>query len=286
MTPLVWDHWQSMMADHPDRNFVNYVLGGIRNGFRTGCVRSISFTSARRNMRSALEHPEVVREYLEKEVQRGVLLGPFERGTIPGVVVSRFGVIPKGGRLGRWRLIVDFSHPDGKSINDGIAPEWCSLTYVKVDDVVRRLLEIGANALMAKIDVKSAYRIVPVHPGDRRLLAMEWDGKIFVDAALPFGLRSAPKIFNALADAVEWMVKQFGSNDVWHYLDDFIVCGAEGTGDCASSLQLLRDLCDYLGIPLAEEKVEGPTTRITFLGFERHSGRTSEVANDESGSTT
>ncbi len=89
-----------------------------------------------------------------------------------------------------------------------------------------------------------------------------------MDAALP---RSAPKIFNALADAVEWMVKQFGSTDVWHYLDDFIVCGAEGTEDCASSLQLLKDLCGYLGIPLSEEKGEGPTTRITFLG--RHGGR-------------
>ncbi len=40
----------------------------------------------------------------------------------------------------------------------------------------------AACALMAKIDVKSAYRIVPVHPVDRRLLAMEWEGKIFVDA--------------------------------------------------------------------------------------------------------
>ncbi len=68
---------------------------------------------------------------------------------------------------------------------------------------------------------------------------------------LPFGLRSAPKIFNALADAVEWMV---GSTDVWHYLDDFIVCGAEG---CASSTCVVT-----WGFP------EGPTTRITFLGFE------------------
>lgn len=62
---------------------------------------------------------------------------------------------------------------------------------------VRRL---GEGALMAKIDIRSTYRIVPVHPDDRPLLGMRWREKIFVDKVLPFGLRLAHKIFNALAD--------------------------------------------------------------------------------------
>ena len=39
--------------------------------------------------------------------------------------------------------------------------------------------------------------MVPVHPEDRLLLGMPWNRALYVDAALPFGLRSAPKIFNA-----------------------------------------------------------------------------------------
>ena len=35
-----------------------------------------------------------------------------------------------------------------------------------------------------------------------------WDG--YVDAALPFGSCSEPKIFNAVADTVEWILKQEG----------------------------------------------------------------------------
>ncbi len=50
---------------------------------------------------------------------------------------------------------------------------------------------------MAKADVKKAYRNVPVHPDDRRLLGMEWRGTTFVDRTLPFGLRSAPLLFTA-----------------------------------------------------------------------------------------
>jgi hypothetical protein len=56
---------------------------------------------------------------------------------------------------------------------------------------------------MAKVDIKKAYRMIPVHPADRHLLGMQWDGQLILDAALPFGLRSAPKIFTAVADAAE-----------------------------------------------------------------------------------
>ena len=266
--PLVLPHWESMLADHPDKDYVGYLLKGIERGFRIGFDRGGKLVSARKNMLSAVEHPEVVAEYLLKEKERGVLLGPFQRSDVPEVVISRFGVIPKGGQPGKWRLIVDLSHPDQRSVNDGVRPEWCSLTYVRVEDVVRRLLQLGVGAKMAKIDIKSAYRIVPVHPDDRHLLGMCWDNQIYVDAVLPFGLRSAPKIFNAVADALEWMVRRQGVRDIWHYLDDYIVCGAPGLSDCADSLQMLIEMCRYLGIPLAEEKVEGPSTCLTFLGIE------------------
>lgn len=110
--------------------------------------------------------------------------------------------------------------------------------------------------------------IVPVHQADSHLLGMQWQGKIFIDAALPFGLRSAPKIFNGVADAVEWTARNMGINNVRHYLDDFIVWGPEASPECSLALQLLTDLCSYLGVPLAPEKVEGPTSCITFLGIE------------------
>ena len=41
-----------------------------------------------------------------------------------------------------------------------------------------------------------------VHPDDRYLLDMEWQGGWYVDTSLPFGLRLVPKIFNTLADGL------------------------------------------------------------------------------------
>ncbi len=86
---------------------------------------------------------------------------------------SPFGVIPKKGRPGKWRLIVNLSAPDGGSTNDGIARELASVAYTSVEEVVRRVMELGSGVLMAKADVRDAYRNVPVHPRDRWLLGME-----------------------------------------------------------------------------------------------------------------
>ena len=44
-----------------------------------------------------------------------------------------------------------------------------------------------------------------------------------MDGMLPFGLRSAPKIFNAVADAAEWCVAKENVPAIYHYLDDFAV---------------------------------------------------------------
>ena len=64
---------------------------------------------------------------------------------------------------------------------------------------------------MAKLDLKSAYRMVPVHPEDSPLLGIQWKGETYSDQALPFGLRSAPIIFSAVADGLAWTLFHGGT---------------------------------------------------------------------------
>ena len=208
----------------------------------------------------------VVRDYLGKELEWGRVVGPLEKDSIPGPHVSPLGVIPKD-KPGEWRLIVDMSHPAGRSVNDGISEDLASLTYVSVDNIMEVVSALGVGSLLAKVDIKSAYRIIPVFPDDRLLLGMEWEGAQFVDTVLPFGLRSAPKIFNAVADALQWILRNRGVKRVFHYLDDYII-GGPGSSECEKGLRLLMEICEQLGVPLAPEKVAGPSTCLTFLGFE------------------
>ena len=120
----------------------------------------------------------------------------------------------------------------------------------------------GAGVLLAKIDVKNAYRNIPIHPDDRWLMELRWEGSLFIDTALPFGLRSAPKIFTAEADAVEESA-QF----IIHYLNDFLVMGPPASTDCAAARSKLLSIFDRLSLPVAEEKLEGTITVLDFLGF-------------------
>ena len=58
---------------------------------------------------------------------------------------------------------------------------------------IRQIIALGRGTLLAKIDIKSAFRLIPVHPSDRHLLAMEWQGFLYIDTCLPW-LAVGPKI--------------------------------------------------------------------------------------------
>ena len=264
-SPLQWQVWDRCLKDHPDQRFRRYIVEGIKSGFRVG-FNGLHTRSASNNMLSAMEKPEVIRDYLAKECSEGRVLGPLDPTQFPEVHVSCFGVIPKG-TTGKWRLILDMSAPEGASVNDGIDGSLTSLSYVGIQDAAAAVVDRGQGTLLAKVDIKSAYRNIPVHPDDRWLMGMLWDGFLYIDTALPFGLRSAPKIFTAVADAVGWVAKQEGAGFVIHYLDDFLVVGAPNSVECRQSLETLPAVFNRLGLPMAMEKQEGPSTSLDFLGF-------------------
>ena len=222
--------------------------------------------SARNNLPSAIDHADQISAYLSHERREGRLVGPLPPNTA-GVHISPIGLIPKPHQPGKWRLITDLSSPAEASVNEGIDPELCSLKYTSVDAGVRLLITLGRGALMAKLDLRSAYRLVPVHPADQPLLGIKWQDRIWLDTSLPFGLRSAPKIFSAVADALAWAMHREGVGHYMHYLDDFFFAGPAGTSVCDKSLKSALEVCERLHFPVAAEKTEPPTTRLIFLGI-------------------
>ena len=220
---------------------------------------------------SARANAAVVHEYLEGGVHARRLVGPPPAGL--RCHVSPFGVIPKPHQPGKWRLIVNLSAPDGLSVNDGISPELSSVHYTRVDDAALLVLAAGRNARLAKLDLTSAYRMVPEHPANRPLLAVRWREEVWLDAALPFGLRSAPKIFSAVADALQWIMLERGVAMGINYLDDFLFVGRADTSECGDSLRIALEACRDLGMPVAMHKVGGPATVLDFLGIEIDSAR-------------
>ena len=164
------------------------------------------------------------------------------------------------------------SSPGGHSVNDGIDPEKFSMQYVRVDDIIRMVVRHGRGALIAKFDVEAAYRNIPVHPSDRYLLGLKWRDQFYVDLVLPFGLRSAPSIFDSVADMVEWiLINNYGLSDLVHYLDNFITLGPPDSSSCQQNLATALAVCKQLGLPLHPKKCEGPASPLDILGIHLNS---------------
>ena len=73
---------------------------------------------------------------------------------------------------------MNLSFPAHKSVNDdGIPKELCSMSYVTIDDAIQKIISMGPDAKLAKVDIKHTFRLIPVHPADRHLLGIEWENQ-------------------------------------------------------------------------------------------------------------
>ena len=120
------------MMDHPDKEWVEFLIRGVRQGFRLGHDQSkVRLVRRSGTMYEATQHSSIIGEYLEREVREKIVWKMGESPQVTGVQLSPFGVIPKKRKPGRWRLIVNLSAPEGSSVNDGIAKELSRVEYLQ-----------------------------------------------------------------------------------------------------------------------------------------------------------
>ena len=136
----------------------------------------------------------------------------------------------------------------------GIPKALCSLNYITIDSAIEHIKQIGQGTPLAKINIKNAFRLLQVHPVNSHLLATRWDRCIFIDTCLPLGLRSAPKLFNVLADLLSWILEHKQAKPVLRYLDTFLIMDPPQSPVCSCNLLVIKDICSMLGIPLALKK--------------------------------
>ena len=267
-SPLRLDLLGTYLHRHPDAQFATYLAHGLSHGFHIGFSRaSSSLRSATRNHPSSEEKPSVITDQLREELRLNRLMGPVPQALVSHVHTSPIGLVPKP-HSDKWRLIVDLSFPRGHSVNDGISQASCSLQYASLDSAVDIIMHLGRGTQLVKLDLANAYRMVPVHPDDQPLLGIHWQGSTFIDRALPFGLRSSPKIFNAVADLLAWVLHCEGVLHVIHYLDDFLVFERPGSSTASTIRTHIESTFSRIGAPIAHHKTEGPATMLTFLGIQ------------------
>lgn len=262
-----------------------WIAKGFEQGFDIGINREQIKSGARdgfpslqngviklgENLASAKQWPEAVRKKLAEELEKGRLMGPLKTVPFQTCVISPIGVVPKK-EPGKFRLIHHLSYPKGNSVNEAIDKEDKTVYYPSVDDAIESILAGGKDVWLAKTDIKSAFRIVPVHPEYYSALGIMWEGEYYFDRCLPMGCATSCKIFTEISNClVELFYSSPESSKCINVLDDFLFIGSTKQGT-KQALRTFLELCAQIGVPIADEKTEGPEKSITFLGIEIDAG--------------
>lgn len=117
---------------------------------------------------------------------------------------------------------------------------------------------------MCRLDLKDAYLLVPIDPGDKKFLRFEYCNKLYQFKALPFGLSSASCVFIKIGkQIVNWLRKK--GVKVVIYLDDFLIFG-NSYKTCLNDTKLTRKLVIFLGFLINAEKSDlVPKKQCKFL---------------------
>ena len=160
------------------------IISGFMQGFE------LDYTGERKsllapNLAYAREFPEVIDSKIQSEVAFGRIVGPFD--TPPPW--THCGRSPPNILSGNTEWFSICHTLKSKSVNYGLPQELSSVHY-------------------ATVDIKSAFRIIPVHPSDYQMLDfLQWKARWYVDHCLPMGYSALCRIFKEFSTSLELIAR-------------------------------------------------------------------------------
>ena len=256
-----------LLQHYPDQQFPQMLAGIATYGARLGYEGTQTATIQLKNHKSAYSQPGILDESIDQDI---ALNRTSAANTIPNAYyISPLGLVPKttARKITGWRKIHNLSAPRGRSVNDGIPKHYGTMVYETFQDALHLIAKSGRGTVLIKRDLKSAFRFIPVSPFDQWLLMYEWNGKVYYELFLPFGLRTAPIIFNLFSEAIHWIMMSLGWK-LCHYMDDFLLVLPPQIGcDAPKAAAEFLHTCESVGFAI-EEKKNREGTLVDFLGLE------------------
>jgi hypothetical protein len=183
----------------------NELMKGFSNGFRLGYMGPRVLKKSK-NLISVKENMDEVYRKFNGEIEKGRVGGPFEVPPFDNLRCSPIGLVPTKVP-GKFRLIHHLSWPEGDSVNDHIDTNKSSVKYSSFDDAIKLVQKAGRDCKLAKCDIKSAFRLLPIHPDDYNLVGFTFQDKYYFDKAMPFGCSVSGATWVKFSTFIEWLVQ-------------------------------------------------------------------------------
>jgi len=284
VTPINVDRFEAYLIHHPNRPYVDSVCRGLRHGFWPWATHDDpnlwkTYDNSDRPINET-DRMDFVREQRDEEIRLGRWSPSFGSQLLPGMYSSPIGVVLKP-HSDKFRLVNDHTQ-EPFSPNSMITVTNPSFPLDTIDDLVRILLatrrDHGKNRQLVlwKSDVKSAYRLMPMHPLWQIRQIVTVDGKRSVDRCNTFGSRAGGWVWASFISLVHWIAFKVKNIDnlLGYVDDDFSWDFADNTryypryGKLLPSKQArYLELWDELGIPHDEEK-QLSGSPLTIIGIE------------------
>ena len=157
LTSLHFPEWRECLRNYHDSRVCDYLqFGWPVNYDNVSCSFPVSDN---RTHKGALDFPAAVTQYLNSEIARGAVCGPFDAVPFSSgwMAFSPLNSVPKSDPSERW-IILDLSWPSGTSVNDGISTaeyDGCPLhlVYPTIDTVAACVARFGRGCYIYKHDV-------------------------------------------------------------------------------------------------------------------------------------
>ena len=149
----------------------------------------------------------VAYERVEHEISLGRISGPFRFRPISNLRSSPMGLVPK--KTSGWSLITHLSYPPGNSVNYFIDEKLTTVQYSKFDNVISIIQSLGEHVKIGKIDIKSAFRLLPCYPGDFDLLSFKIGDTHYIDKCMPMGCSTSCSTFEHVSTCLQWLFRKY-----------------------------------------------------------------------------
>ena len=293
-TPVNVRHFEELLVrSEYDPEESQFLLGGFTSGFSIGYEGPVNRQDTSANIPFRIGNKRILWDKLMTEIEASCFAGPYNEPPFEYFVQSPIGLVPKAN--GKTQLIFHLSYNFGqgegaRSINACTPKEKCSVKYHNLDYAVELCLrmlapeeEADANQLiqedesriwLAKSDLRSAFRMLPIKKDHRKFLLLKAEhpetGQVyfFVDKCLPFGASISCSHFQCFSDALHHIVEFVAQvrNKISNYLDDYLFL-ERAKWLCNRLVTTFLEICEQINFPVAEDKTEWASPMVIFLGM-------------------
>ena len=194
-------------------------LTQYEQGLDIGLPDDTPIVHSKSNPRMTIKEKCKMAETILKWHKKGYLMGPYPKShpIANECRINPVFCVPKPD--GSVRPVVNYAKEiKGSSVNDLLYPDWCTVEYIQLREIVYTIKQMGKGAKMWVKDLEDGYFNIKIRPEQTKMIAFIFAGMLYIPMVLVFGLATAPLIFTMFMWFAVMAIRYTDKDLMWYSL--------------------------------------------------------------------